>query len=231
MAIGQYSPSGMPPLPSVLSAPATPAIPTNALTRPSHQDYRGNPQGFRDAMHAYRHPTTGTTPGTVPGTAPGTPAPTPASASSAFNNFANSAGMQFAQQQSANAINNLYAAHGALQSGGAMKAISDRAQQIALQDYFMPYMQMVNGVSAQGAQAGAAVAGVGSSFGNTAAGINNNLANSSSAINGQMGGAIQNGANGLSNAAIANGAANAGMWSNIGGALGTLGSSFFPTHA
>lgn len=133
----------------------------------------------------------------------------------AFDNFANSAGMQFAQQQSANALNNLYAAHGSLNSGAAMKAISDRAQQIGLQNYFFPYLGYLQGQQGVGAQAGAAVAGVGSSFGNTAANINAGMGNT-----------IQNGANALSNATIANGYANAGLGSAIGTGLGQLASSF-----
>jgi hypothetical protein len=78
-----------------------------------------------------------------------TPTPSPAGAatsahstpaSQAMQNFANSAGMQFQLQQGTNALNNLYAAHGMLQSGAAMKGINDYAQQTALNNYFMPYM-------------------------------------------------------------------------------------------
>lgn len=135
----------------------------------------------------------------------------------AFENFANSAGMQFQQQQAADAINNLYAAHGALQSGAAEKAISDRAEDIALNNFFMPYLGLLGNQQAVGAGAGAAVAGVGTSFGNTAANINAG-----------MGSSIGAGANAAAQNAYNHGAANAGMYGTIGSALGGLASSFFP---
>lgn len=179
-------------------------------------------------------PTGGTTPpagGTTPPAGGGTPAAggtatTPQQ--QAMEDFANSAGMQFQLEQGTNALNNMYAAHGMLQSGAAMKGINDYAQQTALQNYFMPYMGMLGGLSAQGAQAGAAVAGVGSTFGNTAAGINSNYGNSASAINAGMGNAINAGAQNIGNLQLANGQNQANMWGNIGGALGGLASSFIP---
>ncbi len=144
----------------------------------------------------------------------------------ALNNFANSAGMQFQLQQGANEIQNMYADHGALQSGVAMKALQDYGQKTALQNYFMPYMGLLGGQQAVGAQAGSAVAGVGSSFGNTAANINSNLGNAATGIYGNMGGAIQNGANAASNAALVSGANQANLWGGVGSAIGNLGSSF-----
>jgi hypothetical protein len=83
--------------------------------------------------------------------------------------------MQFQLDQGADMINNRYAALGALQSGAAMKALQNYGQQTALNNYFMPYMGMLGGLSAQGAQAGSAIAGVGSNFGNTAANINGQM--------------------------------------------------------
>jgi hypothetical protein len=151
---------------------------------------------------------------TVPAATPATPATTPTSAYNAFTDFADSAGMKFAMEQAMKALNEQYAAHGQLQSGAAAKGISDYAQNMALQNYFFPYMNYLSGQQAMGAQSGAAIAGVGSNFGNTAANIN-----------GQMGSAIQNGANATSNGAIMGGYNNAGMWNNIGSALGNLGSS------
>lgn len=161
-------------------------------------------------------------PGVTPpaATTPGTPATTPTSAYNAFTSFADSAGMKFAMEQAMKALNEQYAAHGQLQSGAAAKGISDYAQNMALQNYFFPYMNLLQGQQNMGAQAGSAIAGVGSNFGNTAAGIN-----------GQIGGAIQNGADALSNGAILNGSANAGMWGNIGSALGNLGSSILQPSA
>jgi hypothetical protein len=145
----------------------------------------------------------------------------------ALNNFANSAGMQFQLQQGTNALNNMYAAHGQLQSGAAMKAIQGYGQNTALQNYFMPYMGLLGGQQAVGAQAGSAVAGVGSSFGNTAANINSNFGNAATGINAGMGGAIGAGADAAANAALARGGVAGQLGSSIGGALGSLGSSFF----
>ncbi len=164
-------------------------------------------------------------PAALPPAASAAPAMTP---QQAMEQFANSAGMQFQMAQGANAINNLYAAKGALQSGSAMKALQDYGQNTALQNYFMPYMSMLNGQQAMGAQAGSSIAGVGSSFGNTAAGINSGYGNAATAINGQIGGAYQNSADAAANAAIASGAGQAQLWGAVGSGLGTLGSSFVP---
>jgi hypothetical protein len=151
----------------------------------------------------------------APRNRPGAPSQTTGSAQSALNNFANSAGMQFQLQQGTNALNNLYAARGMIQSGAAMKGISNYAQDTALNRYFMPYMGLLSGQQNVGAQAGSAVAGVGSGFGNTAANINAG-----------MGNAIGNGADALSNAALLRGQNSANMWGSVGNALGGLASSF-----
>ena len=143
---------------------------------------------------------------------------TPITAQQALDNFANSAGMQFQLQQGENAINNGYAARGQLQSGAALKALQDYGQQTALNNYFMPYMGLLGGQQSVGAGAASSVAGVGQNFGNTAA-----------AINGQMGNAIQGGADAAANAALLRGQANANLYGSIGSALGGLASSFFPT--
>lgn len=204
------------------------------------QHYRGaagTPAGLPASV-----PPTALPPAAPPGALPPAataPAASAVSPQQAMQDFANSAGMQFQLSQGANAINNLYAAKGALQSGSAMKAIQDYGQQTALQNYFMPYMNMVGGVAAQGLAAGQAVAGVGSNYASNATGINSNLAtattginsnlaNAATNINGQLGNVLQSGANSASNAAIARGQATSGMWGNIGSALGTLGSSFAP---
>lgn len=136
---------------------------------------------------------------------------TPASASDALNSFANSAGMQFQLQQGTNALNNHYAGRGALQSGAAMQAIQNFGQHTALDNYFMPFMGLLGGQQAVGAQAGSAVAGVGSNFGNTAA-----------QINGQMGNAINNGAQNIGNLQLAAGQNRANMFGSIGGAIGNF---------
>lgn len=140
---------------------------------------------------------------------------TPITASQAFNNFANSAGMQFQLQQGEDAINNGYAAKGQLQSGAALKELQNYGQQTALNNYFLPYLGLLGGQQATGAGAASSIAGVGANFGNTAA-----------AINAGMGQNIQSGANAASNAALLRGQNNANMWSNIFGGLGGLASSF-----
>lgn len=140
------------------------------------------------------------------------------SATDAFNNFANSAGMQFQLQQGTNAIASNRAAHGGFQSGAALKALQNYGQNTALNNYFLPYMGLLQGQQAVGAQSGSAIAGVGSNFGNTV-----------SNIYGQQGNAIQNGADATSNAALLRGQANANMFNSIGSSLGGFASSFFPS--
>ena len=202
-------------------AAATPA-PLPRPVRPTIADLRGLPRDqrqdaradYRSDLAAYR----ASLPGHTSGGATGGAGSGAGSAQQAFENFANSAGMQFQLKTAQDAINNGYAGAGSLQSGAAMKEISDRSQDIALNNYFLPYMGLLSGQQAVGAQSGAAVAGVGSNFGNTAANINAN-----------MGNAIQGGANSASAAAIARGNANAQMWGGIGSALGSVASSFVPT--
>jgi len=169
-----------------------------------------------------------TPPATTP--PPATPTAPAMSAEDAFRQFANSAGMQFALDTMYDAVNNGYAGIGALQSGAAMKELQDRASDIAIQGYFMPYMGLLGGQQATGAQAAAATAGVGSSFGNTAANINAGLASGSAGTMAGMGGALQAGGNAASNAAIIGGLANAGMYSGIGSALGQFGSTLASSY-
>jgi hypothetical protein len=153
-----------------------------------------------------------------------TPATAPAgqtsqqAASDAFNNFAHSAGIDFQLQQGTNALQHSAAARGLLQSGATLKALQGYGQNTALNNYFLPYMGLLQGQQATGAQSGAAIAGVGSNFGNTVSNIYGGQAN-----------AIQNGANATSNAALLRGQANANLGNTIGSALGTFGSSFFPS--
>jgi hypothetical protein len=139
------------------------------------------------------------------------PAGVAANPMNALNNFANSAGMQFQQQEAGKAINHSAAGGGWLESGAALKALSDRSQDIALNNYFMPYMGLLGGQQAVGAGAASSIAGVGTNFGNTAAGINS-----------QMGANIQNGANAASNAALLRGQANSNMWNTIGSSFGNI---------
>jgi hypothetical protein len=149
--------------------------------------------------------------------ATGTPSSTPMSQLDALTNFSNSAGMKFALEQGAKSVNHGAAGNGWLESGAAMKALQQRGQDIALQQYFPMYTGLLGQQQAVGAGAASSIAGVGQNFGNTAANINAG-----------MGANIQNGANAASNAALLKGQANAQMWSGIGSGLGSFASSFVP---
>lgn len=156
--------------------------------------------------------------GTTP--APVTPTPAPIDYNAAFDNFKNFIGYDFALKQAMDALNNQYAAHGQLQSGAAAKGIADYATQMAQQGAAFPYLNYLSGQQAMGAGAASSIAGVGQNFGNAVTGIN-----------GQTGNVIQNGANSTANGQIIGGLANAGMWNNVGSALGNLGSSIFAPSA
>lgn len=151
----------------------------------------------------------GGSPPSAGGTPATTPEVTPISATDALNNFANSAGMQFQLKQGADALNNLYAGAGQLQSGAAMKAMQGYGQQTALNNYFMPYMGLLGQQQAVGAGSASSIAGVGSNFGNTVANINSS-----------MGNAAANNANALGNIYMAKGANQANMFSNLGSSFG-----------
>jgi hypothetical protein len=163
--------------------------------------------------------------GTTP--APVTPTATPIDYNAAFDNFKNFIGYDFALKQAMDALNNQYAAHGQLQSGAAAKGIADYATQMAQQGAAFPYLNYLSGQQNMGATAASSIAGIGSNYGNSAANLGQNYGNAVTGINAGMGGAIQNGANGTANGAILGGLANAGMYNNIGSALGNLGSSIF----
>jgi hypothetical protein len=149
----------------------------------------------------------------------GTPANNALSPQDAFKNFTDSAGMQFQLEQGANALNNLYAAHGALQSGAAMKALQGFGQQTALNNYFLPYLGLLGNQQSIGAGAASSIAGVGQNFGNTAASIAAN-----------QGAAIGNGADAVANAGLVRGANNANIYGGLGSALGNIGSSFLQSQ-
>lgn len=176
-------------------------------------------------------PTPTPAPAPVPTPTEQLPTVTPISAQNALNNFANSAGMKFTMQQMADALNNLYAAHGQIQSGAAAEALQDRAGDIALQDYFFPYMNYLTGQQAMGLNAASAINGVGSSYGSAVGAAGQNYANAAGNINSSMGNALSQGALNIGNAnannAALHGYANANLGSTIGSALGSVGSSFF----
>ena len=87
-----------------------------------------------------------------------------APAGDAFNNFLNSSGFQFQMDQGNKATNQGYAARGMLQSGAALKALQDRGQQTALNNYFLPYMNLLGQQQGVGLSGASAVAGVGQNY-------------------------------------------------------------------
>jgi hypothetical protein len=164
--------------------------------------------------------TTTPAPATGGATPPATTPAAPIDYNAAFDNFKNFIGYDFALKQAMDALNHQYAAAGQLQSGAAAKGIADYAANIAQQGAAFPYLNYLSGQQAMGAGAASSIAGVGQNFGNAVTGIN-----------GQTGSIIQNGANSAANGQIIGGLANAGMWNNVGSALGNLGSSIFAPGA
>lgn len=138
-----------------------------------------------------------------------TPAPTPAAPpASALNNFANSAGIQFQTQQAMNALNNQYAAHGMEQSGAAQKGIADYVQNMALSNYFMPYMNMLGQQQNMGATAAGSLAGQGTAYANNMA----NLGSSYGSAVGQLGSSLSS--------------TQGALGSNLAGSVGALGQNY-----
>jgi hypothetical protein len=200
---------------------------------PSLSDYHGDAAGYRSALAAWRDTNVNAPPATrTP--APGGTTPPPAtggttahppttgssSALGAFQQFYNSPTYQVPLKAGLEAVNTGYAAKGALESGAAMKAISDYGAGNAA-GALGTYMDNLYRQEALGVSASSALAGVGQ-----------NLVSNVSANN-------TNAGNAAANAQLANGQATAGQWNNagqaIGGALGTiggaLGSSVHPASA
>jgi hypothetical protein len=142
--------------------------------------------------------------------------------------------MEFALQQGSNVLNNMYAAHGQIQSGAAAKALQSYGQNTALQNYFFPYMNYLTGQQAMGAQAASALNGVGSSYGASVGAAGQNYANAAGNINSGMGNALSQGALNIGNAnanqAAIGGLANGNLYGTIGSSLGNVASSFVPHY-
>lgn len=122
----------------------------------------------------------------------------------AFQNFLNSTGFKFQMDQGNKAVNQGYAARGILQSGAAQKALQDRGQQTALNNYFLPYMNLLGQQQGVGLSGASAVAGVGQNYAGTVT-ANNNM-NTQVALD----------------ALAAKNAANQQLYGGIGGAIGNL---------
>ena len=131
----------------------------------------------------------------------------------AFQNYLNSTGYQFQVDQGNRAITQNRAAAGALNSGATLKALQTYGQNTAT-GFFKDYLGLLANQQGVGLTGANALAGVGTNYAN-AVGANNDAAGSAAA-----------------NAHLARGNANANMWGNIAGAVGTaanaLGSSYRP---
>lgn len=109
----------------------------------------------------------------APGAASGT---TPASATNAFDSYLNSAGYKFQLGEANKGANAGFAAAGALDSGAAVKASQDRAQNMS-GGFFNNYLALLGGQQQTGLAGASAVAGVGQNFANNATNINTSTAN------------------------------------------------------
>lgn len=129
-------------------------------------------------------------------------------AESAFDIFRNSTGYQFRLNEGYDAVNSGYAGAGTLQSGAALRGITEYGQNFASNE-FGNYMGYLGNQQGTGLQAAGAQAGVGIQY-----------ANNSTALN-------QQNANALSNAAVArannNNALIGGIGNAVGGVLGQIG--------
>jgi hypothetical protein len=113
----------------------------------------------------------------------------------AFDNFRNSTGYQFRLGEGLDAVGSAYAGIGGLQSGAAMRGITDYGQNFASNE-FGNYINALGNQQAVGAGGASALAGVGQNFAGTVIGANNFNAQNQMAA--QLG--RQNGfANGLGN--------------------------------
>jgi hypothetical protein len=133
------------------------------------------------------------------------------SAQNAFNTFLGSDGYQFRLGQGLNSLQTQYAAHGALDSGAAMKSMNNYAQGEASNE-FGKYMGYLDNQQRIGAGSAAALAGVGQ-----------NYANANNANNDNAGSAAANAALASGNAwtgAITNAINAYGMYSGMNSSYG-----------
>lgn len=113
-------------------------------------------------------------------TTPTTAAPAPANGQSAqqnaFDVFRNSTGYQFRLGEGLDAVNSGWAGNGLLQSGAALRGITEYGQNFASNE-FGNYMSLLSGQQGTGLQAAGAQAGVGVNYANAASNINSANAN------------------------------------------------------
>lgn len=104
---------------------------------------------------------------------PAAPAMSPQQAqNAAFDNFRNSTGYQFRLGEGLDAVNSGYAGAGALQSGAAMRGITEYGQNFASNE-FGNYLGALSNQQAVGAGAASAGAGVSQNFASMAGNSNN----------------------------------------------------------
>lgn len=144
-----------------------------------------------------------TPPGTVPATGSN-----PQSALSAWDQFRNSTNYQWRLNEGTRALEQQFAAHGALDSGAAVKSAVKYNQEFAANE-LSNYMNLLAGQQAMGLSAAGAVAGVGTNYAGNVAAQNTNAANAAA------------------NAALMQGQASANQWGAIGGAAGQLGGALY----
>jgi hypothetical protein len=184
----------------------------NNAERPRLIDFQGDPEGFRQAMLDWR--AGGGATGTPTPSTGGTPTPAPSGggttggtggsgALGAFNTFYNSPAYQVPLNEGLKAVNTKYAALGAIESGAAMKAISDYGAGHAA-SALGTYMDDLYRQEALGMSASSALAGVGQ-----------NLVGQVSANNNAAGSAA-------GNAILTGGQAAANNYTNIGNGIGSI---------
>jgi hypothetical protein len=181
---------------------------TPGLTRPAYV------QAALDRAQATRDRLNGTPPATTPTPGTGTPTPTPGTgtgagsspgtATDAWEQFREGTNYQWRLGEGLGALESNWAAHGALDSGAASKAIVEYGQNFASNELGR-YMDLLASQQAMGLSAAGAVMGVGTSYAGNVAGQNTNAANAAA------------------NAALISGQANAGMWGSVGNAAGQIG--------
>lgn len=141
----------------------------------------------------------------------GTTPPAGGNALSAWDQFKQGSMYQGRLQQGLNAVDSMYAARGANDSGAARLALQERGQLFASNE-LGNWMNMLANQQGVGMGAASALAGVGQNLVSNVTANNNNAANA------------------VSNGALANGQATANMWSSIGQGVGqiagALGSSY-----
>jgi hypothetical protein len=160
-------------------------------------EYHWNADGARRDLTPYR-----------PQAAIASGSASPQSANNAFDTFRNSTNYQFRLGEGMRALNQGYAAKGMLESGSALRGITDYAQNFASNE-LGNYMNILAQQQQMGLGAGSALAGVGQNMVGQVSANNNNSA------------AAQG------NAALIAGQAQGQMYSSIANGIGSIAGSIF----